>query len=107
MKTYYQFIQEKYDGLGAIKKHYPGFRSYRDNYIECYRFQEWLETLRDQSISLTHVNSLVKVYIEHSNIKVADTPSLLASISRFYNVELPEVYGLLTPDYWARFFNNK
>lgn len=95
------FLAKEYEAQSeGMKKLYGSFEKFREQYIAGRDFTPWLETLRDREISLGLTNNIVKTYLEFGRRTPEEIPSVLASISRTYNVEIPVVDGILTREYW-------
>ncbi len=107
MKTYNNFIVAKWEGLGEdLQKRYPSQTAYQDNYIKCYGFAEWLEDSQDSAPSVQMVISIAKTFKKHGRRDPTTIPMVLSSISRQYRIEMPAVYGILSPDYWIEKLEN-
>jgi len=100
IRTYNNFIAELY----ADKPNYyhASLKEFKQNYIDCYGFQEWLESLRDSEPSKQFVNSIAKTFANHGKRTPAEIPMILASIQRQYNIELPAEHGILSAEYWEK-----
>lgn len=100
MKTFRNFVSAKYQSRPKLKAYYGSFDKYFEHYFRNHRFAEWLETLRDSEPSLGFVNSIARNYIQLCGVEPREISQILAGISRQYNVEIPAVEGILTPEYW-------
>ncbi|GBO89215.1 hypothetical protein [Marinobacter salsuginis] len=98
--TFRKFVKAKYDARPKLKTYYGSFETYFQHYFRNHRYAEWLETLRDSEPSLGFVNSIARNYIQLSGVQPREISQILAGISRQYNVEIPAVEGILTPEYW-------
>jgi hypothetical protein len=101
MITYDLFIETQYQELSPLyKKLYESKAKHKANYIKCRGFSEWLESLRDSFLTQEDVYNLAKPFYVHGKRTPATMPNVIASIAKQYNIELPDVYGVLTPAYW-------
>lgn len=97
------FIANKYKSKSdEMKKYYGSLARFKELYIANSGLTPWLETLRDHTPSLGLLNSMVRTYIIDCDRVPGEIPSILASISRTYDVELPLVEGILTEEYWQK-----
>ena len=97
MITFDEFVEAQYNQLTPLyKKLYKS----KDKYKASFDFRVWLETFRDAYLDLEEVYHICSAYYRHGNTTIEDLPSVLSLIARQYNIELPDVGGLLTPAYW-------
>ena len=101
MQNLQQFIQSKFESLSSyLKSVYGSTENYAPHYIQNRGLAPYLETLRDQTLSLEATNELAFAYLAHSNRYPEEIHQILISIARQYNVDLPVVEGILTREYW-------
>jgi hypothetical protein len=98
--TYNAFIKSQYDEKQNLKKYYGSLEKFKKNYIRAHGLSDWLESLRDKTLTIKEMISVARTFVSISKRKASELPMLLASITRQYNVELPVAYGILTPEYW-------
>lgn len=103
IRTYNSFIADLY---AETAKDYPDLcptlKEFKESYINCYGFSEWLESLQDSEPSTQFVNSIAKTFAKHGKRTAATMPMVLAGIQRQYNIALPAVAGILTAEYWEQ-----
>lgn len=97
--TFLQFVRQEY---AACK--------YRDSYTFTEFFnktkrepdviERWLSNLKGQSISARFCLSLAKTYHRHFNATAQGMPHVLIYVAKHYQLTLPAVEGILTPEYW-------
>ena len=107
MQTYIEFIRSEYNrrvesSCVVMRKWCKNFEQFLPHYVSMHGFSVWLETYRDQSPSIALIDSMIENYFTYGDITASEVPTLLASIARQYNMELPAVAGILTSDYWVQ-----
>lgn len=101
MTSFNTYIAKQYKELNpGMREIYGSLDNFKRLFIANEGFTPWLETLRGKSISLGLTNSIAKLYFEECKRYSNEIPSILASISRQYDVELPVVEGVLNGNYW-------
>ena len=98
--TYRKFIISIYDADYRLQETMSK-KGFIQHYIDGFGFSEWLETLRNHTASYALVRSIAKTFFVHGNTSPDSMPMVLSSISRNYNLELPAVYGILSPGFWS------
>ncbi|ELP5729212.1 hypothetical protein QTV44_002478 [Vibrio vulnificus] len=97
--TFLQFVRREYAEC-----------KYRDSYtfVEFFNktkrepdvIDRWLSELKGQPISARFCFSLARTYHRHFNVTAKGMPYVLVFVERHYQLTLPEVAGILTPEYW-------
>lgn len=101
METLTGFIKAKYKASPRLKRYYGSFEKYREHYATTKNLSEWLEGLRDTSLTADFVHrGLGKVFLDDRGRTPEEMPGILAQLSNQYNVDLPVVEGILTVEYW-------
>lgn len=101
MTSFNTFVAKKYQAKPEkMKEVYGSLEAFRSMYAASNGLSEWFDSLRGQSISLGLTNNIAKTFILESRRIPEEIPSLLSSLSRQYDIELPVVEGILTRDYW-------
>jgi hypothetical protein len=98
--TYNAYIEAQYNEKPNLMKYYGSLAKFKANYIRSHGISDWLETLRDKTLTIKEMISVARTFVSVSKRKASELPMLLASITRQYNVELPVEHGILTPEYW-------
>lgn len=105
-QTFARFIAVKYEKSKLMHERVNqpfaiSLDSFAETYVASQGFSDWLETLRDQSLSLAFCINTAKQFCFHGKRHFREIPGILASLSRTYNIEWPVVEGLYTARYWA------
>jgi hypothetical protein len=100
MQTFRNFVKSKFDSRPRLKEYYGSFDRYFKHYCDNNGLSDYLETLRGTTLPLAITNSLAKVYVEQCRRYPSEIHSILVSLARQYDVELPFIEGILTADYW-------
>lgn len=79
---------------------YENFENYLEHYLGNTGLSEWLEELRNTELDEFWTEHVAYIFVLHGKRVPSEIPSILASISREYNVELPVVEGILTKPFW-------
>lgn len=98
MKSFKDFVKEK-----KVNSRYGKEYTKAEYFTHCLRgkgLHEWLETMRDKSLSQSDCVKIARLFVMHLNVKPETIPYTLQCISRDYHAKLPPVYGILTADYW-------
>lgn len=100
-KLYQDFVAKEYFSLSsAIQSAYGDPANHFTNYVRCHGFSDWLESLRDCELTESFTERLAHTFVHYANRLPSEIPSVLVSIARQYNVELPVVEGILTAKFW-------
>ncbi len=111
--TFNQFLKKQYEKRcenAAVRAAYQqagGFEEFKKNYVSGHRFGEYLETLRGMSLTALQTYHFAKMLVDHGGCKVAELPGIISQTCRYYSIELPAVYGILTVEYWQERFEPK
>ncbi|EAZ97348.1 hypothetical protein, partial [Marinobacter sp. ELB17] len=70
------------------------------SYVNCFGFTHWLDTLSNREWDEFWTQEVAHTYVIYGNRPASEIPAVLSLIARMYNVELPDVEGLLTPKFW-------
>lgn len=100
--TFNQYVRQQYKSIPMMKKYYGNFDKFKTNFVACNGFGGWLESLRNQTLTLRQTTSLVLTYIKYGQRKVTDLPAIFSYLSRLFNVEFPIVEGIYTVEYWQK-----
>jgi hypothetical protein len=92
----YMAMSVRFKGKEVI----PSIKTLESNYFITYGFVEWLESIKHVTLTVKQVRSIALTYINLGEREIRDIPSILASISRIYDVEIPACAGIMTPSYW-------
>lgn len=96
------FVARKYLALSdKMQSFYRTPERHMANYVTCYGFSEWLKTnLSNRVWDEFWTQEVAHTYVNHGNYQPSEIPTVLGLITRYHNVELPDVEGLLTPKFW-------
>lgn len=83
-----------------MREAYGSYKTYREHYTNNHGLTPWLETLRNTELNEFWTHHVARMFVIYANRQPSELPSILASIARQYNVELPCIEGILTPAYW-------
>lgn len=109
-KTFNQFLKAQYEErcessyVKALYQKEGGFNTFKKNYLIGHNFNDYLETLRGMTLTAIQTYHVAKMFFDHGDRKITEMPAILSSVCRYYNVELPVVYGILTAEYWESRF---
>jgi hypothetical protein len=109
--TLEQFIKNEYAQrcenakLKAIFEKNGGYKTYKQQYIKCYGFSEYLVAIRGITLTKMQTYHVAKVFIKYGKRSPNTIPTLLVAICRQYDIELPVVANILTQDYWQQRFD--
>ncbi|WP_415913338.1 hypothetical protein [Neptuniibacter sp. QD37_11] len=101
IRTYRNFIADQYNNDPVLKELYGSVEKYIAHYPTANGFGDWLETLRNSEPSLQFIISLAKTFITIGKRSPSEMNTILSSISRQYDVEIPLEEGILTAAYWV------
>ena len=102
MVSFNTFVAKEYEKTStAMKAIYGSQKEFKNQYLSSYGLVHWLETMRGEPISLGLCNNIAKVYIQDAGRLPSSIPAILSMVSRLYDIELPEVDGFLTENYWV------
>lgn len=108
--TFNAFVKSQYEErcenpvVAAIYRKEGGFKAFKKSYTATHDFSKYLETLRGLTLSAAQTYHLAKMYLDHGDRKISELPAVLSSACRYYDIELPVVYGILTVNYWQERF---
>lgn len=103
MTSFQSFVTNEFHAKSdCMKAVYGSAEAFRKFYLTTQGLAPYLETLRGTTPSLGLTNNLVKTYIEECKRTPEEIPSLLASLSRTYEIEIPAEEGILTGEYWQQ-----
>jgi hypothetical protein len=111
-KTINQFLKAEYQARcdnAIVAKAYAadgGFKKFKQNYITCYGFSEYLLTIRGVNLSPIQTYHLAKMFYVYGKRSPSTLPSVLAGCARQYDLEFPTIYGILTKEYWQERFDD-
>ena len=100
----YQERKEKHKGLGLTSS---GFNAFFANYLASHGFGEWLNTLRGLSLTEKQCYLVGATYVCFGQREHKDIPGIMAHLHRYYDVKLPVIEGLLTPEYWQQVLSDE
>ena len=99
--TLSEFVQERFDERPLVRNVYSSVVEYQRAYINAGGLDDWLMALSGQTLPLSFLTQeIVPVYLRDARRSPYEIPSILASISRQYDITLPDVPGLLTAQFW-------
>ncbi|WP_273206744.1 hypothetical protein [Marinobacter subterrani] len=95
------FVAKRYHALSdGMQAFFGNCQTYMGYYLSGFGFSEWLETLRDSELEEYQVECVARTFARYGRRTPEEMPSVLASIARQYNVELPAVEGILSATFW-------
>jgi hypothetical protein len=112
-KTFNQFLKNEYEArcnsamVRAAYQQAGGFKTFKKNYITGHHFSEYLETLSGTTLTALQTYHVAKSLVNDGGRKIAELPAILSQSCRYYDIELPAVYGIMTVDYWQERFGQK
>lgn len=95
----YQERKAKHEGLGLTS---PAFSAFIASYLTSHGFGEWLNTLRGLIFTEKQCHLVGATYVCFGQREYKDIPGILTHLHRYYDVNLPVIEGLLTPEYWQQ-----
>lgn len=87
-----------------LKEIYGSFENFSKNALKTGLYREWIEEIKDKSLSENEMNQIAQDMKEYGKVSVEKIHTGLAMICHQQNIELPPVGGCLTPEYWKDFF---
>lgn len=91
----------------SVKEIYPSKRVFIQNFLNNDGLKHWLEKFNGLTLSLSTVNSIAITLVRFSHCTPKSVHTQLALLCRNQEIELPDVYGILTQEYWVGFFKDR
>jgi len=106
MKTFDIFIAEKFAHMSPMTVLiYEDLASFKRSHIDQFGLSLWLANhVAGTHPNVADVESIVETYVDVCGMDPKSSNGIVANVARVLNVTLPDVDGLLTPEYWQDHF---
>lgn len=91
----------------GLKSAYGSKAKFLEARLGCGLFKDWIEGIRDVSLTRSEMNSIAHSMVKYIGVKHSEIHTRLAMMCHQQNVDLPEVHGCLTAEYWESYFSTK
>jgi len=102
--TFQHFVQQHFSACkteyATFLSHFPSIEKYKADYLASHGFNDYFEAIKDTKLTENQTYSIVTVYLKEGRRKLSDLPAIFGSLERYYNISLPVIEGIATPDYW-------
>lgn len=101
--SFLNFIERHYRAQPLrIQRLYPSLDAFSSQYVRSYGFTHWWESMRGAHLTEPMTLHIGETLSNYGGKSATDIPSLLVTLSRHYDISLPDTPGILEPAYWQR-----
>jgi len=99
--TFDEYIEAQYRHNAALARFYGSLAHYRRHYYQHIGQHEWLESLRDKTLSDVDTMRVAKLQVEHFHRHPKVLPSILREYALTYGITFSVLISSLSEEVWC------
>lgn len=97
------FINQEYQKRPLrIQRLYPSIEAFRAHYVRSFGFNAWWKSMAGSKLDMPMLLHIAETLTIHGDKRPTDIPSLLITLTRQFDIGLPDESGILEPAFWQR-----